>query len=55
MFETALTRGVSAIVMGPVSSTSTPQVLRVLKKRSKIPIAFAGSGRNRDRRISLQR
>ncbi|TAM55741.1 MAG: ABC transporter substrate-binding protein [Paraburkholderia sp.] len=41
--HTALTRGVSAIVMGPVSSTSTPPVLRVLKEKS-VPIAFAGIG-----------
>jgi ribose transport system substrate-binding protein len=41
--RTALTRGVSAIVMGPVSSTSTPQVLRVLKEK-QVPIAFAGIG-----------
>ncbi|MDU6727429.1 MAG: substrate-binding domain-containing protein, partial [Bradyrhizobium sp.] len=32
-----------AIVMGPVSSTSTPPVLRLLKEK-KIPIAFAGIG-----------
>ena len=41
--RTAITRGVSAIVMGPVSSTSTPPVLRVLKQKS-MPIAFAGIG-----------
>jgi ribose transport system substrate-binding protein len=41
--RTALTRGVSAIVMGPVSSTSTPPVLRMLKEKS-VPIAFAGIG-----------
>ncbi len=41
--HTALTRGVSAIVMGPVSSTSTPPVLRLLKEKS-VPIAFAGIG-----------
>jgi ribose transport system substrate-binding protein len=41
--KTALTRGVSAIVMGPVSSTSTPPVLRLLKEKS-VPIAFAGIG-----------
>lgn len=41
--RTALTRGVSAIVMGPVSSTSTPPVLRLLKEKS-VPIAFAGIG-----------
>ena len=41
--HTALTRGVSAIVMGPVSSTSTPPILRVLKEKS-VPIAFAGIG-----------
>jgi ribose transport system substrate-binding protein len=41
--RTALTRGVSVIVMGPVSSTSTPPVLRLLKEKS-IPIAFAGIG-----------
>ena len=41
--HTALTRGVSAIVMGPVSSTSTPPVLRVLKEKG-VPIAFAGIG-----------
>jgi ribose transport system substrate-binding protein len=41
--RTAITRGVKAIVMGPVSSTSTPPVLRFLKE-SKIPIAFAGIG-----------
>lgn len=41
--RTALTKGVSAIVMGPVSSTSTPPVLRLLKEKS-VPIAFAGIG-----------
>lgn len=41
--RTALTRGVSAIVMGPVSSTSTPPVLRLLKEKS-VPIAFTGIG-----------
>jgi ribose transport system substrate-binding protein len=41
--RTALTRGVSAIVMGPVSSTSTPPVLRLLKSKS-VPVAFAGIG-----------
>jgi ribose transport system substrate-binding protein len=41
--KTALTRGVSAIVMGPVSSTSTPPVLRLLKEKS-VPIAFTGIG-----------
>ena len=41
--RTAITRGVDAIVMGPVSSTSTPPVLRLLKEK-KIPIAFAGIG-----------
>ncbi|WP_233858164.1 substrate-binding domain-containing protein [Paraburkholderia sp. HD33-4] len=41
--RTALTRGVDAIVMGPVSSTSTPPVLRVLKEKS-VPIAFTGIG-----------
>ena len=39
----ALTRGVTAIVMGPVSSSSTPPVLRMLKEK-KVPIAFAGIG-----------
>jgi ribose transport system substrate-binding protein len=41
--RTALTRGVDAIVMGPVSSTSTPPVLRMLKEKS-VPIAFTGIG-----------
>lgn len=41
--RTAMTRGVSAIVMGPVSSTSTPPVLRLLKSKS-IPVAFTGIG-----------
>lgn len=41
--RTALTRGVSAVVMGPVSSSSTPPVLRVLKEKN-IPIAFTGIG-----------
>ena len=41
--RTASTRGVDAIVMGPVSSTSTPPVLKLLKEK-KIPIAFAGIG-----------
>lgn len=41
--RTAITRGVDAIVMGPVSSTSTPPVLRILKQK-KIPIAFTGIG-----------
>lgn len=41
--RTAVTRGVDAIVMGPVSSTSTPPVLRFLKEKA-IPIAFTGIG-----------
>ncbi|HZZ10888.1 MAG TPA: substrate-binding domain-containing protein [Paraburkholderia sp.] len=41
--RTAMTRGVTAIVMGPVSSTSTPPVLRLLKSKS-IPVAFTGIG-----------
>jgi ribose transport system substrate-binding protein len=41
--RTALTRGVSAIVMGPVSSSSTPPVLRVLDQ-SHVPIGFTGIG-----------
>lgn len=41
--RTALTKGVDAIVMGPVSSTSTPPVLRILKDK-KVPIAFTGIG-----------
>ncbi|WP_342239759.1 substrate-binding domain-containing protein [Inquilinus sp. OTU3971] len=41
--RTAVTRGVDAIVMGPVSSTSTPPVLRFLKQQN-IPIAFTGIG-----------
>ena len=41
--RTALTRGVNAIVMGPVSSSSTPPVLRLLKQKG-IPIAFTGIG-----------
>ena len=41
--RTAVTRGVKAIVIGPVSSTSTPPLLRYLKQHH-IPIAFAGIG-----------
>ncbi|MBV8578732.1 MAG: substrate-binding domain-containing protein, partial [Acetobacteraceae bacterium] len=41
--RTAVTRGVKAIVMGPVSSASTPPVLRFLKEKH-IPIAFTGIG-----------
>src|SRR4051794_3862156 len=41
--NTAMTRGVNAIVMGPVSSASTPPVLRLLKQRGK-PVAFTGIG-----------
>ena len=41
--RTALTKGVDAIVMGPVSSTSTPPVLRLLKDKN-IPVAFTGIG-----------
>lgn len=41
--RTALTRGVSAVVIGPVSSTSTPPLLRFLKEH-KIPVAFTGIG-----------
>lgn len=41
--HTALTRGATAIVMGPVSSSSTPPVLRLLKSKS-IPVAFTGIG-----------
>jgi ribose transport system substrate-binding protein len=41
--RTAVTRGVKAVVMGPVSSTSTPPILAFLKSHN-IPIAFAGIG-----------
>jgi ribose transport system substrate-binding protein len=41
--RTAVTKGANAIVMGPVSSTSTPQVLRFLKEQN-IPVAFTGIG-----------
>src|SRR5579863_5326367 len=41
--RTAVTRGVKAIVIGPVSSTSTPPVLAYLKSQN-VPIAFAGIG-----------
>lgn len=41
--RTAVTRGVKAVVIGPVSSTSTPPVLAYLKSQ-KVPIAFAGIG-----------
>lgn len=39
----AITRGVDAIVIGPVSSTSVPPILALLKQH-KIPISFAGIG-----------
>lgn len=39
----AVTRGVNAIVIGPVSSTSTPPLLNYLAQQ-KVPIAFAGIG-----------
>ena len=41
--RTAVTKGVDAIVIGPVSSTSTPPLLNYLEQQ-KIPIAFAGIG-----------
>ncbi|QPB18905.1 substrate-binding domain-containing protein [Rhizobium sp. 007] len=41
--RTAVTKGVDAIVIGPVSSTSTPPLLAYLKSQN-IPIAFAGIG-----------
>jgi ribose transport system substrate-binding protein len=41
--RTAITKGVNAVVMGPVSSTSTPPVLRFLKQ-NHIPVAFTGIG-----------
>ena len=41
--RTAITKGANAIVMGPVSSTSTPPVLKFLKEQN-IPIAFSGIG-----------
>jgi ribose transport system substrate-binding protein len=41
--HTALVRGVKAIVIGPVSSSSTPPVLRLLSSRG-VPIAFTGIG-----------
>jgi ribose transport system substrate-binding protein len=41
--RTAVTRGVSAVVIGPVSSTSTPPLLRFLKEH-EIPVAFTGIG-----------
>ncbi|MBB4008243.1 substrate-binding domain-containing protein [Allorhizobium taibaishanense] len=39
----AVTRGVNAVVIGPVSSTSTPPLLAYLAQQ-KIPVAFAGIG-----------
>jgi len=39
----AVTRGVDAIVIGPVSSTSTPPLLAFLKSRN-VPVAFTGIG-----------
>ncbi|TGR64373.1 ABC transporter substrate-binding protein [bacterium M00.F.Ca.ET.194.01.1.1] len=39
----AATRGVNAIVIGPVSSTSTPTLLNFLAQQN-IPVAFAGIG-----------
>lgn len=41
--RTAVTRGVDAIVIGPVSSTSTPPLLNYLEQE-EIPVAFAGIG-----------
>ena len=41
--RTAVTKGVDAIVIGPVSSTSTPPLLNYLEKEN-VPIAFAGIG-----------
>ena len=41
--RTAVTKGVDAIVIGPVSSTSTPPLLDFLESEG-IPIAFAGIG-----------
>ncbi len=41
--RTAVTRGIDAVVIGPVSSTSTPPLLAYLKSQN-IPIAFAGIG-----------
>lgn len=41
--RTAVTKGVSAIVIGPVSSTSTPPLLDFLASEN-IPVAFAGIG-----------
>lgn len=41
--RTAITAGVSAIVIGPVSSTSVPPLLK-LAARKGIPVAFAGIG-----------
>lgn len=41
--RTAMVKGVDAIVIGPVSSTSTPPVLAYLKEK-KVPVAFAGIG-----------
>jgi ribose transport system substrate-binding protein len=41
--RTAITKGANAIVIGPVSSTSTPPMLRFLKEQN-IPVAFTGIG-----------
>lgn len=41
--RTAVTSGVDAIVIGPVSSTSVPPLLK-LAKQNDIPVAFAGIG-----------
>jgi ribose transport system substrate-binding protein len=41
--QTAITRGVDAVVIGPVSSTSVPPLLTLLKQHN-IPVSFAGIG-----------
>jgi ribose transport system substrate-binding protein len=41
--RTAITAGVNAIVIGPVSSTSVPPLLQ-LAQQNHIPVAFAGIG-----------
>ncbi len=41
--KTAITKGANAVVIGPVSSTSTPPLLRFLKEQN-IPVAFTGIG-----------
>ena len=53
--RTAITKGANAIVMGPVSSTSTPPVLQVSSRSRTFPWRLPASARSPARRTIRRR